>query len=111
MEQKERMQRITLNVDGTPYRLTVPASQERAFRFASEDLGQTLMIYRTRYPESGKLTAKDYLAMSAIDVAYRAQRHRQVADTRELSPRLNELNALAERIILEGLHTLEGVEE
>lgn len=114
MEQpEERQQRITLSVEGTPLGLIVPASQERYYRYAAEELALTIGIYRTRYPERNGIPPYAHLLMAAVDVAYRSKLWSESLSLRGLAERLEALAERAEAVWLQheaDLRAFEGAE-
>ena len=97
----EALQRITLAVEHTRLSLYVPRSEERFYRDAGEEIATTLRIYRYKYPNRSEVPAEGYLAMAAIDIATRyKQVHASLeAHTRELTPKLQQLNGQLEQLI------------
>lgn len=106
----EAQQRITLAVEHARLSLRVPRSDERLYREAGEELADTLRIYRRKYPNRSEVPTEGYLAMAAIDIATRyKQVHASLeAHTRELTPKLQELNGQLEQLIRQACELIDA---
>lgn len=91
--------RITVPVDRVRLAMIVPAEEEVSYRWAAEELGHTVHIYRNRYPNNSEIPGAGYVAMAAVDIAYRAYKLSQRLETRGWCERLQVLNDEAERLL------------
>lgn len=107
MHDPAREQRITLRVQDTKLALRVRVTEEAHYRRATEDLNHTYGLFRQRYilPEATAHTT--CLTMAAIDVAYRGQKWRAEALTRDLAQELELLAVQAEQVYLKHRNLLE----
>ncbi|MDO4691594.1 MAG: cell division protein ZapA [Porphyromonadaceae bacterium] len=99
IDQTTKFRRITVPVERARLAMTVPVEEEVAYRLAGEELGLTVNIYRSRYPNHSEIPGAGYIAMAAIDIAYRAEKVRQRLETRDWADRLQSLNQEAERTL------------
>lgn len=106
----ERQQRITISVESLRLSLTVPAQEEAHYRRAEEELRLTTNIYRARYPNPSELPSIGYMAMAAIDIAYRNQRAILALSLRDLDKRLSALNESIEELYDEARAVLKAAE-
>lgn len=107
MPETVRKQRITLQVQDIKLPLRVLSTEEAYYRQGVEDLNHTFGLYRQRYPLPEANAKETYLAMAAIDLAYRSQRWRAEAQTRHLREELQALSDDAERVYREHKTLLE----
>lgn len=92
-------QRISIQVEEQKLYLTVPAVQESHFRQAGEELRQTTQLYRAKYPNESEVSPMGYIAMAALDIAYRAELAKAELETRDLGVQLRALNDSVEEIL------------
>ncbi|KGO01132.1 cell division protein ZapA [Porphyromonas sp. COT-290 OH3588] len=98
-DQTPKTRRITVPVERARLSMTVPVEEEVAYRRAGEELGLTVNIYRSRHPNHSEIPGAGYIAMAAIDIAYRAEKVRQRLETRDWADRLRSLNQEAEQAL------------
>lgn len=110
MQKPSREQRITLRIASTTLPLRVPSTEEASYRNGAEDLNLTLGIYRRRFPLEQEQGDNLHLTMAAIDVAYRCERWRQEAQTRDLIDQIDRLSKQAEELYLKHRYLLESLQ-
>lgn len=111
MNTEIREQRISLRIEGQTLLLRVPATEEANYRRGAEELNLTLERYRQRYHGDGSISSIQFLAMAAVDVAYRSELWKAAAAREQLGERLEALAQRAENTWAEHQYHLEQLKK
>ena len=90
---------ITLNIQGSRLRLTIPRNDEALYRQAADRLNFRIMRYRESYPNIAQLPAGGHLLLAAVDTAFYLVHERKQADRTPINDRLHRLNTELEAFL------------
>lgn len=96
-DRQDKMQSITLLVDGISIPIDVPRSEEPYYRRAQHTISALVKKYRNAYPRPTEGEEQLHWLMAAVDIAVQCEVLKESQDTTELLKRVAEVSTLLER--------------